>query len=78
MCVDRVLTQRYAIPLRQLAQDRDTQIIPAMEAERMFGNLGEIVAANKMLLCELEILYEQGAAYMAASVGDVMVQNVRF
>ncbi|WFD49524.1 hypothetical protein GLX27_004207 [Malassezia furfur] len=75
--VCRVLTQRYAVPLRQLAQDKDTQIIPAHEAERMFGNLGEIVAANKMLLCELEILHEQGAAYMAASVGDVMVQNVR-
>lgn len=74
--VSAYLIQRYAIPLRQLAQDKDTQIIPSPEAERLFGNLGEIVAANKLLLCELEILYEQGAAYMAASVGDVMAQNV--
>ncbi|PKI84308.1 hypothetical protein MVES_001539 [Malassezia vespertilionis] len=71
------LFNRYAVPLRQLAQDKDTEIIPVMEAERMFGNLGEIVAANKMLLCELEILYEQGAAYMAASIGEVMAQNMR-
>ncbi|WFD41394.1 hypothetical protein MPSI1_000021 [Malassezia psittaci] len=70
------LLHRYAIPLRQLAQDQDTQIIPAHEAERMFGNLGEIVAANKMLLCELEILFEQGYSTMAASIGDTMEQNM--
>ncbi|WFC97315.1 hypothetical protein MYAM1_000025 [Malassezia yamatoensis] len=70
------LLHRYAIPLRQLAQDQDTQIIPAHEAERMFGNLGEIVAANKMLLCELEILFEQGYSTMAASIGDIMEQNM--
>lgn len=71
-----LLTQRYAVPLRQLAQDKDTQIIPARDAERLFGNLGEIVAVNKMLLVELEILFEQGFESMAASIGDVMAQNV--
>lgn len=78
-CVDaeQALTQRYAVPLRQLAKDRDTQIIPTLEAERIFGNLGDILAANKLLLCELEMLHEQGPAALTAGVGDVLSQNVR-
>jgi hypothetical protein len=70
------LTQRYALPLQQLAKDKDTQIIPAAEAECIFGNIGEILAANKVLLCELEMEYEQGSAQLASVVGSVLSRNV--
>lgn len=70
------LTQRYALPLQQLAKDKDTQIIPAAEAECIFGNIGEILAANKVLLCELEMEYEQGSAQLASVVGNVLSRNV--
>lgn len=49
-----VLYQRYAVPLRQMARDRDTAIIPLYEAQRLFGNVGEIVGANMTFLRELE------------------------
>lgn len=49
-----VLYQRYAVPLRQMARDRDTAIIPLYEAQRLFGNIGEIVGANMAFLRELE------------------------
>lgn len=43
----------------------------------LFLNLEEIIAANKMLLCELEILYDSGAAQGLKTLGDVMLQNMR-
>lgn len=68
--------QHYAVPLRQFAQDKDTEIIPAHEAEQMFINLNDIVTANKMLLCELEGLNDQGIAGVAAHIGDVLAETV--
>ncbi|WFD30744.1 hypothetical protein MSPP1_001768 [Malassezia sp. CBS 17886] len=71
------LIDRYAVPLRQLALDKDTQIVPPAAAAAMFGNVADIVAANKLLLCELEVLREQGPCAMASSIGDVLLQNMR-
>lgn len=69
--------QRYATPLLQLAKDKDTQIIPSKEAEAIFSNVGDILAANKMMLVELEVEYEQGPQQLASVVGDILLRNVR-
>ncbi|WFD18865.1 hypothetical protein MCAP1_001078, partial [Malassezia caprae] len=70
------LYNRYAVPLQQLTKDKDTQIIPAAEADIIFGNVGEILAANKILLCELEVEYDQGPAQLASLVGDILCRHM--
>lgn len=70
------LHSRYAVPLLQLAKDKDTEIIPLAEAECIFGNIGEILAANKVLLCELEVEYDQGPAQLASTVGSILARNI--
>jgi len=70
------LYNRYAVPLKQLARDKDTQIIPAAETDIIFGNAGEILAANKVLLCELEVEYDQGPAQLASLVGDILCRHM--
>lgn len=75
-----VMYQRYAVPLRQMARDRDTSIIPLYESQRLFGNIGEILGANMAFLRDLE-------EYMAARtrgteevgstrLGDIIYRNV--
>jgi len=73
----RNLPKRYAVPLQQLSRDKDTQIIPGAETDLIFGNAGEILAANKVLLCELEVEYDQGPAQLASLVGDILCRHVR-
>ncbi|KAL4402401.1 guanyl-nucleotide exchange factor protein [Malassezia pachydermatis] len=70
------LYNRYATPLLQLAKDKDTQIIPSKEAEAIFSNVGDILAANKMMLVELEVEYEQGPQQLASVVGDILLRNM--
>lgn len=75
-----VLYQRYAVPLRQMARDRDTAIIPLYESQRLFGNIGEILGANMAFLRELEIYLsdrvkgkiEEGGC----ELGDIIYRNI--
>lgn len=48
------LYNRYAQPLRQHARHRQTAIIPLYEAQRLFGNIGELLGANMAFLQDLE------------------------
>lgn len=68
--------QRYAVPLRQLARDRDTAIIPLYEAQRLFGNVGEVLGANQAFLKELESLLKQGVGECKRRIGDVVYKHV--
>ncbi|PWZ01851.1 hypothetical protein BCV70DRAFT_198132 [Testicularia cyperi] len=70
------LHQRYAIPLRNLARDRDTAIIPLYEAQRLFGNIGEIAGANRAFLNDLESLQRQGKEALLTRLGDVLYQHM--
>ena len=60
-----------------MAKNKETAIIPVFEANRIFGNIGELVAVNQMLLCELETLSEQSFGFIVSNIGDVMYQNLR-
>ncbi|GAC77159.1 hypothetical protein PANT_25c00006 [Moesziomyces antarcticus T-34] len=71
-----VLHQKYAIPLRTLAKDRDTAIIPLYEAQRLFGNIGEIAGANRAFLNDLERLASQGQDSLRAGLGDVLYNHM--
>ncbi|CCF47991.1 hypothetical protein NDA11_002901 [Ustilago hordei] len=71
-----VLHQKYAIPLRTLAKDRDTAIIPLYEAQRLFGNIGEIAGANRAFLNDLERLASQGQDVLRAGLGDVLYNHM--
>ncbi|CBQ69493.1 conserved hypothetical protein [Sporisorium reilianum SRZ2] len=71
-----VLYQKYAIPLRTLAKNRDTAIIPLYEAQRLFGNIGEIAGANRAFLNDLERLAAQDQDAFRAGLGDVLYNHM--
>ncbi|KAN0065296.1 hypothetical protein ACQY0O_001131 [Thecaphora frezii] len=70
------LHQKYSIPLRQFAKDRDTAIIPIYEAQRLFGNIGEIVGANRAFLIDLETLAARGGEAVRAGLGDLVYRHM--
>ena len=70
------LPQRYAVPLRKLARNKDTAVIPLYEAQRLFGNIGEIVGANKAFLNQLELLMKNGVKSALKGLGDAMYQHM--
>jgi hypothetical protein len=65
--------QRYARPLRALALDVDTAVLPRYEAQRLFGNIGEIVGANMAFLRELELCVQSAER---ENLGDVLHRHV--
>ncbi|CDU23628.1 uncharacterized protein SPSC_02257 [Sporisorium scitamineum] len=71
-----VLYQKYAIPLRTLAKNRETAIIPLYEAQRLFGNIGEIAGANRAFLNDLERLAAQDQDAFRAGLGDVLYNHM--
>ncbi|KAJ9475651.1 DH domain-containing protein [Pseudozyma hubeiensis] len=71
-----VLHQKYAIPLRTLAKDRVKAIIPLYEAQKLFGNIGEIAGANRAFLNDLERLASQGHDSLRAGLGDVLYNHM--
>jgi hypothetical protein len=65
------------LPLRTLAKDRDTAIIPLYEAQRLFGNIGEILRANTIFLEALEgFLDMRNRRQESENLGDVVYNNV--
>ncbi|GAC94569.1 hypothetical protein PHSY_002142 [Pseudozyma hubeiensis SY62] len=71
-----VLHQKYAIPLRTLAKDREQAIIPLYEAQKLFGNIGEIAGANRAFLNDLERLASQGHDSLRAGLGDALYNHM--
>ncbi|CAO1622447.1 unnamed protein product [Parajaminaea phylloscopi] len=56
-----VLYHRYAQPLRQLSRHRENAVVPVYEAQRLFGNVGELLGANMAFLREMESLLQASA-----------------
>lgn len=67
------LYNRYAQPLRQYARHRHTAIIPLYEAQRLFGNVGELLGANMAFLQDLESLAQADGdmSHLKARIGEV-------
>ncbi|PWN86609.1 hypothetical protein FA10DRAFT_270161 [Acaromyces ingoldii] len=77
------LYRKYAVPLRQLAKDKDTAIMPLYEAQRLFGNIGEIVGANTAFLRDLESYAEsrererRGSGRISTgNLGEIVYRNM--
>lgn len=72
------LYNRYAQPLRQYARHRQQAIIPLYEAQRLFGNVGELLGANMAFLQELEALSQsdEDATQLKQRIGDVTHRHV--
>lgn len=77
------LYRKYAVPLRQMARDRESAIIPLYEAQRLFGNIGELVGANTAFLRDLETYvesreheHELSGRLSTGNLGDVIYRNV--
>jgi hypothetical protein len=60
-----------------LARDRDTAIIPLYEAQRLFGNVGEVLGANSAFLKDLETYLEaRKRGVTNVSLGDLIYRHV--
>lgn len=76
------LYNRYAKPLRQSAKDREAAILPVYEAQRLFGNAGELLGANMAFLQDMEERLEAGGSSsgswdaLKASIGEIAHRNV--
>lgn len=72
------LYNRYAKPLRQLSRNRDNPVIPVYEAQRLFGNVGELLAANLAFLREMEglVQHDNGLASLKSRIGELMHRHV--
>ncbi|KAK0554988.1 hypothetical protein OC846_001845 [Tilletia horrida] len=68
----------YAIPLRQLARDKDTAIIPLYEAHKVFSNINEILSCNQAFLYELEIALREGLSAARAQIGAILYKHMIF
>lgn len=72
------LYNRYAKPLRQRARDREGAIIPLYEAQRLFGNIGELLGANLAFLKEMEGLLQgqDGLDALKSCIGEVVHRHM--
>ncbi|CAO1638739.1 unnamed protein product [Sympodiomycopsis kandeliae] len=72
------LYNRYAQPLRQAARDRLHAVIPLYEAQRLFGNVGELLGANMAFLQDLEALTHADPQMnrLKATIGELAHRHV--
>ena len=73
----RVLKQSYADPLRSFARNKDTAIIPAYQANTLFGNIDSLIPANEAFLADLERMLAPGGHRSMGGIGDVTRKHVR-
>lgn len=72
----RVLKTSYADPLRSFARNKDTAIIPAYEANTLFGNIDALVPANEAFLADLERMIAPNGKRTVGGIGDVTRKHV--
>lgn len=72
------LYNRYAKPLRQKARNREGAIIPLYEAQRLFGNVGELLGANTAFLREMDelMMMDNSMETLKSHIGTVFYKHV--
>lgn len=72
------LYNRYAKPLRQKARNREGAIIPLYEAQRLFGNVGELLGANTAFLREMDEMMAMDSSMetLKSHIGTVFYKHV--
>ncbi|KZT71528.1 hypothetical protein DAEQUDRAFT_110220 [Daedalea quercina L-15889] len=67
------LKENYADPLRSFARGKETSILPAYEANTLFGNIDSILPVNEAFLKDLErVLTPRGPG-----VGDIALKHFK-
>ncbi|KAL9933471.1 hypothetical protein V8E36_007647 [Tilletia maclaganii] len=66
----------YALPLRQLAREKDKAIIPLYEAHKLFGNISEILSCSQAFLYELEMILRDGIEAARRTIGAVLYKHI--
>ncbi|TFY63590.1 hypothetical protein EVJ58_g3151 [Rhodofomes roseus] len=69
----RALKRDYADPLRKFARNKDTSILPAYEANTLFGNVDNLLPVNESFLVDLERMGTPGGP----GVGDVALKHFK-
>lgn len=72
----KALKHSYADPLRSFARNKDTAIIPAYQANTLFGNIDSLIPANEAFLADLERMIAPGSHRSAGGIGDVTRKHV--
>lgn len=67
------LKREYADPLRAFARKKETSILPAYEANTLFGNVDNLVPINEAFYKDLERMSEPGGP----GVGDVALKHFK-
>lgn len=73
----KALKHSYADPLRSFARNKDTAIIPAYQANTLFGNIDSLIPANEAFLADLERMITPGSHRSVGGIGDVTRKHVR-
>ncbi|KAI0050211.1 hypothetical protein FA95DRAFT_662337 [Auriscalpium vulgare] len=73
----KILKKNYADPLRSFATRKESMIIPAYEANTLFGNIDNIIPVNEALLADLEKMVAPDGPRMVGYIGDVMLRHFR-
>lgn len=73
----RILKDSYADPLRSYARNKETAIIPAYEANILFGNIDQLVPVNEAFLRDLEIMVSPDGESRVGGIGDVAFRHFK-
>lgn len=73
----RTLKDSYADPLRSFARSKDSAIIPAYEANVLFGNIDQLVPVNQAFLRDLEIMISPDGESRVGGIGDVALKHFK-
>ena len=73
----RVLKRDYADLLRKYARSKETAIIPAYEANVIFGNLDNLIPVNEAFLEDLEKMILPDGPQTVGSIGDVALKHFK-
>ncbi|KAG6854872.1 hypothetical protein C0991_012062 [Blastosporella zonata] len=73
----QILKNDYADPLRSFARSKDTAIIPAYEANTLFGNVDNLLPVNEAFLADLEKMLGPNGPKTVGGVGDVALRHFK-
>ncbi|KAG6833910.1 hypothetical protein H0H87_007921 [Tephrocybe sp. NHM501043] len=73
----QILKNDYADPLRNFARSKDTAIIPAYEANTLFGNVDNLLPVNEAFLTDLEKMLGPNGPKTVGGVGDVALRHFK-
>ncbi|VDB90118.1 unnamed protein product [Peniophora sp. CBMAI 1063] len=73
----RVLKHDYADPLRSYARSKETAIIPAYEANTLFGNIDALLPVNEAFLADLELMMASDGPQTVGDIGDIALRHFK-